>query len=82
MKIIIGFVLALFLFSHASAEEKECGAHDLQYLKPSDIISGWTDLSTYENKFIRYDRNCLAICEVRSNRAICSFPKNKHGVFD
>lgn len=39
-------------------------------------------LSTYENKFIRYEQGCLAVCEVTKKKATCSFPKNEDGIFD
>jgi len=54
----------------------------LKFYSPLDIISGWYGLSTYENKFIRYEQGCLAVCEVTKKKATCSFPKNEDGIFD
>ena len=83
MKILVGFLLALFISSQAYAQEEGmCGDMQLKFYSPLDIISGWYGLSTYENKFIRYEQGCLAVCEVTKKKATCSFPKNEDGIFD
>jgi hypothetical protein len=83
MKILIGFLLALFISGQAYAEEKECGNHpNLNQYKPSDIIRYWDDLSTYDNQFIRYSDGCIAFCSVKNKLASCVFPKDEYFQFD